>query len=136
MEQFCDREQYDVHRNDYSSSYKHQQLGFQKTCMVPAKRLVRLGRTKVCVVSQNSKPYSDHCDGIGTLIAEENRQGIMEQQEKHQLKRLGRSGTFPYSNLKLRKCVHIYIPPVLTVRAAMRQQITLVAEVEVWPSYP
>uniref|UniRef100_A0A0A9HTJ4 Uncharacterized protein n=1 Tax=Arundo donax TaxID=35708 RepID=A0A0A9HTJ4_ARUDO len=35
--------------------------------------------------SRGSKhQQSDHCDGISTLFAEENREGVMEHQEKHQ----------------------------------------------------
>ena len=34
----------------------------------------------------NSEPYSDHCNGVGILVTEENREGVAEDQENHQLK--------------------------------------------------
>jgi hypothetical protein len=34
----------------------------------------------------NSETYSDHCNGVGILVTEENREGVAEDQENHQLK--------------------------------------------------
>ena len=32
-----------------------------------------------------AEPYSEHGDGISALVAEENREGVVEDQENHQL---------------------------------------------------
>jgi len=85
------------------------------------------------VLDQTAEPYSEHGDGISALVAEENREGVVEDQENHQLE-LDVSESERYCPALGRTEGTHLSPAPLTFIAIMRQQITPVG-VEAWRSY-
>jgi hypothetical protein len=78
----------------------------------------------VWIVPKISEPYGDHRDGVDIMVAEENRDGVMEYQEKHQLRLEEYCFELLFSQVAARNRL-MKFSLALTVIAIMRQQITL-----------